>query len=291
MAKILASKFIVFLILSIFLTACAPASDLRENTRLTQDAAVTVIEKIVTVIVTTTPGPTSTGVDGPNTASAGVDEPIVSTSTITPELVLSSTPEVELVSTGETFVDDFEIGPDPLWGIQYGQPGMANGKFTALAPYEDNKQTDHLVLLNRMVWENFRVTFELAPFNDTIFPSSDARLIVLLRYAGNDSPSPALLIYPGDDGLEFGYYDNGEWQPLSSSHVEMEDLANQSSLITIEVIDDTFRAFINNHQVTSITIANADSGQVGLWFRTGSVRNEPEYFSPRIETLTVEALP
>ncbi|MBW8012295.1 MAG: hypothetical protein FVQ83_13855 [Chloroflexi bacterium] len=231
----------------------------------------TIIEERV-VEITTTPLPVS------DTAT-----PIPPPETPTQESVLS---------TGSTFTDDFELGPDPAWEIQYGEPGMANGKYTVIAPFE-NIKTEHFSLLRENYLGNIAVTFELSIFKG--YGSNKGFGAMILHYQEGVG-GVSFIIHPERDGVQFGILNpDREWTLLPSSLVDHGDsgfdLDERAHESRIEVIGDTYIAYINNERVTSATIPGYESGQIGLWFLTSSYFDDPDYYAARFEYITIEILP
>ncbi|MGD8457503.1 MAG: helix-turn-helix transcriptional regulator [Anaerolineales bacterium] len=245
-----------------------------------------IVEREATVLVTLTPLPVkSTEL----TEEAGS---IVVTSTSPP----TDTPiSISFNPPGYIFIDDFERGPDPLWEIKYGQLGMANGKYTVTESFQGYDKIEHFAVLNENYWNNFRLTLNLAPFERGYNGCCYAALGLILRESG-DGHSIGLFIHPDDVGIEFGILNpTGKWEPYAGSFVEGRDLdfdlSTREHKIVIEAIGETYLVFIGNIQITSATIPETNWGAIGLWFVPDSTADEVESYAPRIESITIEALP
>ena len=106
-----------------------------------------------------------------NTANAPTPLPYP-TYTLQPVVVITATsaPPTETLEpiaiqpAGFVFEDDFTDGPDPKWKVQYGEPGMANGKYTVVAPFVENVRTKHFTLLDQYNWGNATIEFEVSKY-------------------------------------------------------------------------------------------------------------------------------
>ena len=243
-----------------------------------------VIQEVpVTVIVTSTPEPIKP-----------TEEPAIVVVTAT-DIPPSETPEViPIQPVGFIFSDDFEDGPDPNWHVLFGNLGMANGKYTIIEPFT-NRHDRHLSILENHYWQNVSVTIELADFEDIFVAKSDNAKGAIIFGFTPEKESIGLFISPGDVGLQFGIMtSDGTWTPHSGSLVDGDsgdfELGDASNTIKVELVDDTFKAYVNSNLVTSATFSNLEPGLIGLWFEAGTFTEKVETYSPRIERINIESL-
>jgi hypothetical protein len=216
------------------------------------------------------------------------------------QIVVTATPPpptptdvpVPVLETGFIFSDNFDLGPDPAWDVIYGDPGMANGKYTVIAPFKE-AHSKNFSLLSEKIWENAKIEVEISGFEGG--QSSGGKGAIILRYL-REKGGVGLIIYPGQNGIQFGILSpNGEWTLIDSSLVDggWDDFNFKfnSNIVRVEVIGETFFAYINDTLITSTTISGFDHGQIGLWMLTNNIISSPEYYAPRFEYITIESLP
>lgn len=218
--------------------------------------------------------------------------------TATPAPVKESPTPVPIQASGFKFEDDFENGLDPFWNVKYGELGMANGKLTITSRYSD-QHSNYLAVLDNLYWGNYKVTFELAPFEDTgAYESDNGYAAILLRYQeGQDSVG--FHIGGGVLGVQFGKYTKDkEWELYTSSLVNGSEgdfnlypnPANPNT-ITIECIGNTYTAFINDRKITSFNTPGPEYGQIGFWFLNGTfAESRKDGVAARVEYIIIEAL-
>ena len=207
----------------------------------------------------------------------------------------TDTPEpITVQAPGFVFEDDFEDGPDPGWKIQYGEPGMANGKYTVVAPFVENVKTNHFALLDEYNWGNATIEFEVSEY-DSFASNRDGYGALILHYDHNKG-GVGFIIHPHVQGVQFGTLNpNKEWTYIPGSLVGGQDYAGDFQLYSrgyrfrVEVTGDTYIAYVEDRMVTSATIPGYQYGKIGFWFLTGDMRADPEYYAPRFEYITVES--
>lgn len=228
--------------------------------------------------------------------------------TYTPQqaIVITATPPpstptrtaLPIQSTGFVFEDDFENGLDSNWNIKYGELGMANGKLTIISPFS-KQHSNYLAVLDGYYWGNYKVTFEIAPFEDTgAFESDNGQVAILLRYQeGQDNVG--FYMSGGTVGVQFGKYTkNKEWELYASSLVtgregDFNFYPNplNPSTITIECIGNTYTAYINDKKINSFNVPGVEQGQIGFWFLNGTfAESRKDGVAARIEYIIIEAL-
>lgn len=216
---------------------------------------------------------------------------IVLTATLPPS---TSTPEeLPINSPGFVFTDDFEDGPDPLWEVKYGDPGMANGNYTIIAPFNE-VASKHLSILNQNYWGDFEIKVGLSEFKSSYYNDYALGAIILRHIEGGNSIG--LIIHPRDKGVQFGNLDkDGIWTLHSGSLVDGDDggfdFYSKPTEIVISVVGNTYAVFIDENKVTSATIEGKPFGKVGFWFQASSNAKGVESYSPRFEYITIESLP
>jgi hypothetical protein len=240
------------------------------------------VEVPATVLVSAQVGPTQT---------SRVEQVVVTATQPPPTPTDIPAPVLE---TGFIFSDDFKYGPDPAWEVVYGEPGMANGKYTVVTPFNETI-SKHYSVVSDLYWDNLSIDIELSAFRTGNLSSARAYGAIIVHYLP-DSGGVGLLIYPGSNGIQFGLIDsNREWTLLDSTFVKGSnftfDFIYNPYAIRLEVRGDTYLAYINGELITSATIPDYDYGLTGLWMSTNSRLNEPNYYAPRFEYITIESLP
>lgn len=218
--------------------------------------------------------------------------------TATPPALTPTPTALPIQSSGFVFEDDFENGLDPNWNIKYGELGMANGKLTIISPFS-KQHSNYLAVLDNHYWGNYKVTFEIAPFEDTgAFESDNGQVAILLRYKeGQDNVG--FYISGSIVGVQFGKYTkNKEWELYASSLVtgregDFNFYPNplNPSTITIECIGNTYTAYINDKKINSFNVPGTEQGQIGFWFLNGTfAESRKDGVAARIEYIVIEAL-
>jgi hypothetical protein len=201
---------------------------------------------------------------------------------------------VPVLENGFIFSDDFKYGPDPAWEVIYGEPGMANGKYTVVAPFNETT-SKHFSVVSDLYWDNLSIDIELSAFRTGSNIADKADGAIIVHYLPGKG-GVGLLIYPGSNGIQFGLVDLfREWTLLDSTFVKGSnftfDFIYNPYAIRVEVRGDTYLAYINGELITSATIPGYDYGLTGLWMSTNSNINDPDIYAPRFEYITIESLP
>lgn len=240
-------------------------------------------DREVTVEVTSTSDP---AVVNPSPVVEYVEVVITATS-----LPSSPTPEPIVVQEpGFVFVDDFELGPDPAWEVQYGEPGMSSGNYSVLAEFDTDIRTKHFALIDGLIWDDVQIDFRLDAF-EPFHSGQDAEGAVILHYDELNG-GVGFRIFPGSDGLEFGILSpDKEWTEIPSSHVDdSPSLYNRSHSFRIEVIGDAYIAYVDDVRYTSASIEGFDVGKIGLWFLASKAVSYQENFAPRFQEIRIESM-
>jgi DNA-binding CsgD family transcriptional regulator len=241
---------------------------------------VSVIEKEVTVIVPATAEPNQP-------TQEGIIQQIIVTATSPPPTPTDVPAPV--LEPGYVFSDNFDLGPDPAWEVIYGEPGMANGKYTVISPINEI-QTTHFSLLSNLLWENVSIEIEMSEYARN--SSRGAIFAVVIHYDSNNG-GVGLYIAPSSDGIQFATIsNNGEWTLIGSSLVDDNiNLGNGANIIRLDVNGDNYFAYLNNSLFTSATIKGYDKGHIGFWMKANNISDTPKYYAPRIDNITIESLP
>jgi hypothetical protein len=224
--------------------------------------------------------------------------------TDTPEPALPTfTPTASLTPTSTAtpdptfFQDDFEMGVKPEWVTTYGNVGMSQGQLTILSPFE-NKQSNHLVVVDSIDYNNARVETNLAKLEGG-FNCSDcvytAEAAVLIRYVENGQ-GVGLRISPGPNSVVFAYFDEkGNWTNINATMVSGEtngfNFNNGDNKIRVEASGNNYFAYINDRLVVSAALEGPSSGKVGLWLRNNGIRGDIPWYAPRFDDFTSQSLP
>jgi hypothetical protein len=240
-----------------------------------------VVEAPSTEIVPAQTGPTQ---------AVQVDQVVVTTTS--PPPTPTDVP-IPILENGYIFSDDFKYGPDPAWEVIYGEPGMANGKYTVVAPFNETI-SKHFSVVSDLYWDNLSIDIELSAFRAGSNPDN-AYGAIIVHYLP-DQGGVGLLIYPGGSGIQFGLINSyREWTLLDSTFVKGGNFSfnfiYNPYAIRVEVRGDTYLAYINGELITSATIPGYDFGLTGLWMSTNPVINDPDIYAPRFEYITIESLP
>jgi hypothetical protein len=208
----------------------------------------------------------------------------------------TSTPS-QVQPSGFTFTDTFDAGADPAWRTLYGNPGMATGSMTVIAPFVE-RQEPHAVILDGMAWGNVEITVVMRSFVSGFacgYPCEEkANGGIVIRH-DPEGNSLGLILLPHTDGIGFGTINQeGEWTLVPSSMVRDEEkiaLSNDGNEIRIVGIDNTYRAYVNGNELSSVSLNGAMSGPIGLLFRTSSAVSAAESYAPRFDSIKITSLP
>jgi DNA-binding CsgD family transcriptional regulator len=254
------------------------------------ETQVSIVEKEVTREVTSAAGEVIS-VSLP-TQTARVEQIVVTATSLPPTPTNVPAPVLE---AGIIFSDDFDLGPDPAWEVINGDPGMANGNYTVVAPFNESR-SKHFSVVSDLYWDNVSIEFEILNFRSHSGLQIDGQGALILHYIP-DTGGVGLIFYPGRYGILFGLIDSyGQWTLLDSTFVEGSssngfDFTSSSSVFRVEIIDNIYFVYIDEELITSASIPDYDYGLTGLWMLNSKNQNEPKYYAPRFGYITIESLP
>lgn len=258
--------------------------------KMRQEAELT---RIAIVSIATQGGATQISMAGTISAPTSTAlAPVIVTATLPPTIQPTNT------SSLPSFSDNFENGIKSDWKILYGTLGMANGKFTVTSPFEERRDY-HMAILDNYTWSNFRVEVILEEFDPypVCFPCDGAAASAIIIRHNTDSPSIGLLLISARNQIAFATVDNSNnWSIIEATKVgewnrKTIDFGSHPNKIVVEAIGNTYFAYIDGQQLTSVTIPGSINGQAGLWFSNSSGENSVRAYAARYESFKIEGLP
>lgn len=206
---------------------------------------------------------------------------------------------------GFVFSDDFERGLDPAWENLYGFVSMANGRLTVTKTEENIEDHFHTIFLRDYRWTNAEIVTNVASvISGYQCPGGQCKFSaiggIIIRYVV-DGQSLALLLYPEDQGIEFGTINHrGEWTSITGTRVygDGEDvsftLEGRQHEIKVEALGNVYIAYIDDERITATVWDGPTEGPIGLWFQSsqaGVAEGNPERFATRFEDIRITSLP
>lgn len=157
-----------------------------------------------------------------------------------------------------TFCDTFMNANDPAWGNQDGSWAIAHRKYYATKP--NNNPLTYTDLVNYQALKNFTVGVTV---NDVL----DGGIWLRSQYNAG-ALNGVLLVVGGACSSDTGLY----WHVVQSGNtgnclnvVSVPGLKGSKAKIKVVVKGDTYTAFVNGTEVTSLTNATYTSGSAGLY--------------------------